>query len=273
MICRRAYRAGILLCCLLGFFLLSIVLVKALSIVSFEKRTFPEKFSVSELDQFAKSGDAWAMFRLAIIYGRGDGVEQSDKTSRAWLEAAANANYQPAMNALALAYLNEGGEKNRDLGVAWLEKAASLHYGVAMFNLGAIFVNEKEYEKAKLWFERGSREGNLSSLRTLAYLYGRGQGVKKDCAEALRLLRKAIDGGDDLAPDMFHFLFRNGRDAGKVTLSAKSIVGTGEASAESTITTTGEPSFCGESGKSGDVSIEAKKILDWNIAIRTDGVP
>jgi TPR repeat protein len=235
-------------------------------------REFPEQFSANTLNEFAKNGDAWAMFRLATKFSSGDGVERNERKARDWMERAADGGYQPAMVELGLTYLAEGaGENDRAAGVAWLNKAADLHFGPAMFNLGVLSIYEKNFDKAKSWFEKGKDEGHQGSVRMLAYLYGRGDGVKKDCAEAARLLKTAANAGDALAPDMFHFLFRNGRGGGGIKFEAPGIVGAAKAGGRSVLNLVGESSFCGTPGQGGKVVVDTKSISNWNVEIQTGG--
>ncbi|MET3910199.1 hypothetical protein ABID59_004556 [Bradyrhizobium sp. S3.3.6] len=255
---------------LLGSVFASAALASVLPPSAVRARDFPERFSINSLEQFTKAGDTWAMFNLAMKYTFGDGAERDVQKAREWMERAADGGYQPAMVELGVGYLIEGtGKDDRETGIAWLKKAADLHFGPAMFNLGIVAIHEKDFDGAKSWFEKGKDEGHLGSLRMLAYLYGRGEGGKKDCAEAARLLKTAANAGDSLAPDMFHFLFRNGRGGGGITFQSRAIVGAAKEGRGSVFNLAGESSFCGTPGKGADVVVDTKSISNWNVEIHT----
>lgn len=62
---------------------------------------------------------------LAMMFGTGRGVQQSDENAIAWLRKSAKLNYPKAQIALGMAYEKGFGvEKNHFAAIKWYQKAA-----------------------------------------------------------------------------------------------------------------------------------------------------
>ena len=57
----------------------------------------------------------------------------------------------------------------------------------------------QHYGLAAWWYERAAKQNHSTALNNLAMLYEHGKGVPKNHKEALRLLRLAMDAGNETA--------------------------------------------------------------------------
>lgn len=108
----------------------------------------------------ALAGDALAQFELAEAYDFARGVAQDQKEALRWYEAAATQGLAAAQN-----------------------------------STGSILLAQKKYAEAFSWFEKASKQNNVQSINSLAYLYDTGQGVKQDRSKSLVLYTQAANMG------------------------------------------------------------------------------
>ena len=91
------------------------------------------------LAQAARAGIPEAIYDLAGLYRRGEGVAQDDARALALYRKAAALGFAPAMNALAYMHaLGRGTRRDRDRARDWLEKAARMGDRLAERNLDAL---------------------------------------------------------------------------------------------------------------------------------------
>lgn len=83
-----------------------------------------------------------------------------------------------------------------------LKELADAGNAEAQYELGGFYhwgkVTAADFTKARQWYERAARQGNVDAMLGLAVIYGHGQGVPKDTAAAYRWL--VLASGQHLAP-------------------------------------------------------------------------
>ena len=91
------------------------------------------------LQEAAQQGVVEALYNLAGLYRRGEGVPQNDAQALTLYRKAATQGFAPAMNALAYMYaLGRGTRRDLARARAWLEKAAEAGDALARRNLDAL---------------------------------------------------------------------------------------------------------------------------------------
>lgn len=107
------------------------------------------------LRQAAQGKDRDAQYRLALLYGTGEGVPKDERLAMQWLRRAAGQRQPEAQYLLAAAY-------------------ARGQYGL-----------KRDDEEAARWLRRSARQGNVEAQYALANAYAEGRGVPYDPNEAL----------------------------------------------------------------------------------------
>ena len=99
-------------------------------------------------------------------------------------------------NNIGISYrFGQGVEKNIDTALEWFTKSAEKDHAGAQYEAGAIHYDEGRYEEAFQWFTKSAAQGDTDATLDLGECYEKGNGVKKDISEALKLYGKAIEKG------------------------------------------------------------------------------
>ena len=156
--------------------------------------------NLDELKQKAEAGDIAAMFRLAVMYFDGDGVDVDKSEARKWWEKAAERGYARAMTYLGLMYyVGDGVKENKNKARKLWEKAAELNNAYAMFFLGMMYFYgdgvEVDKGRASEWWEKAAKLGNVQAYIGFTVLSAINIDPKKQKAllEGLLKLHDAID--------------------------------------------------------------------------------
>ena len=64
-----------------------------------------------------------------------------------------------------------------------------------MYQLGRVLDKQGASTQALSWYRKAADSGYLEAMNNLGIMYTNGRGVRRDDTEALRLFRKAVDGG------------------------------------------------------------------------------
>jgi hypothetical protein len=84
-----------------------------------------------------------------------------------------------------------------------LKELAEAGNAEAQYELGGFYhwgkVTAADFTKARTWYERAARQGNVDAMLGLAVIYGHGQGVPQDKAVSYRWL--VLASSQHLAPD------------------------------------------------------------------------
>ena len=125
----------------------------------------PNAADVKKAQRAAAQGLAPAQFRLALMYDRGWGVQQSDIKA-----------------------------------VRWLRKAAEQGLAEAQYNLGSRYESgqgvTQDHAEAASWFRKAAEQGSVNAQKNLGATYGLGQGVPGSYSEAYVWSSIAAESGD-----------------------------------------------------------------------------
>ncbi len=144
----------------------------------------------------AESGDAEAMYSLAVIY---KDVAPDYEEYCKWLHKAAEGGHAEAQFQLAVQYLFRAPDSESQeywrLSAEWFRKAAEQGHAEAQCNLGVRYfcgqgVPESASEAAK-WYRKAAEQGNAQAQFFLGDLYAEGEGVPQSFTEAEKWYRKA----------------------------------------------------------------------------------
>jgi len=183
------------------------------------------------------NGDKDAMFRLAYSYGArknytaaikwykksqeysswngtmynlGNAYSSNKQYKNAiyWYKKAIKSGYKDAYFSLAYAYDILGNTKN---AIKWYKKSANTNGEVvAMYNLGILYNNQRDYSKAKYWYEKASKKGYASAIGNLAVMYDNGDGVVEDNYKAFNLYLRAAKLGNKIAMNNLATMYETG---------------------------------------------------------------
>ena len=89
------------------------------------------------------------MFNLAVLYSKGEGVEQDEKKAASLYQKAAENGHYPSQSRLGYMYAHgQGVKKDRVLAYVWLTLAAQHGIGTALNALESVVKNMSSEEKA-----------------------------------------------------------------------------------------------------------------------------
>lgn len=154
----------------------------------------------------ANAGDSYSMNRLALMYDRGEHVDQDFYEAFDWYMKAAEAGLPAAMSNVASMYrLGEGVGQDYDAAMEWFRKAADNDYSYALYAIGELYLGghgvAKDATEAAAWYQRAADAGEPNGQWALALRYLYGDGVAMDSRKAGDLAYLALVNGLDLALD------------------------------------------------------------------------
>ena len=147
----------------------------------------PEKLPLSAywFTKSAEQGDADAEWRLAGLFGAGEGVTQDNRSALYWIEKAAEDGQVQAQWTLGMNYRD-----GRDVG--------------------------RDQRRAFDWFMRAAKQGDVDSQVSVAQVYEEGDVVPQDYMLAATWYKKAAEhvpdwGGARVARNSLGLLYMDGR--------------------------------------------------------------
>lgn len=149
----------------------------------------------------AESGDAKALYDLAVLHDTGyDSIPVDSVRSTVLYRLSAQKGYGPAQNYLGFRYFNgESVRQDVDSALYWLAKAAGNGDIKAANNLGFLLANSeyvtKDYPQALMWLGRAADAGLPSAKANLADMLRQGLGTAPDTIRATQLYTEAIAEG------------------------------------------------------------------------------
>jgi len=163
----------------------------------------------------AEAGSAMAMCSLGDRLIEGLGVQKIVHEGYLWYRNASRADPGVILHkaeegsAVAMYYLGERlvEEGRIKQAVSWFQKAGERGVVRAMNRLGAIFRDgldpvPQDISQSVFWYERAVDEGDREAIVTLAELYLKGEGIKKDIPRALEWFERATEAGGSLAEEV-----------------------------------------------------------------------
>jgi len=169
-----------------------------------------DKITVIDLfKESIKNGNEFSMYSLGKIFDDGNKVDRDYLVAYDYYRMAAEHNHPDAQAALGWMYESgHGVPRDYYKSAYWYGLAAKNNQVGAIRNLGTLYMNgngvECNKEKGfslymKAYSLRESDESDPRLLYFIANSYEFGNGVNKDCQEAIRWYERARDAGDDLA--------------------------------------------------------------------------
>lgn len=153
----------------------------------------------------AQEGVDAAQFNLGVLYetGRGGNKDYAE-AARLYREAAMQGLSHAQFNLGVMYHEGRGVKRDYSEAMQWFQKAASQGVWQAKYNIGRMYYDgygvKKDYQEAAKWFrDAASLEDATDAQVGLAWLYIYGRGVPQSYPEALVLLQKAADHGDQQA--------------------------------------------------------------------------
>ncbi|CAM0137443.1 hypothetical protein VKS41_003195 [Umbelopsis sp. WA50703] len=149
----------------------------------------------------ANSGDVDGEFQVALMLSNGHGVSVNRKEAFEWYTKAASKGHKTAQFSLGLFYSKglEGIPLDLSKAQVLFQKAATQDLPVAINALSKLLMKQKKFEEAIPWLQKGSDFGDITSMRELAILYGKGVGVEQDKRAAFKLLETCAKAKDTQA--------------------------------------------------------------------------
>lgn len=166
-----------------------------------------DKLTVIQLyKESIKNGNEVSMYNLGKIFDDGNKVDRDYLVAYDYYRMAAEHNYPDAQAELGWMYeKGHGVPQDYYKSSYWYNLAAKNNHLVAMVNLGNHYMNGNGVECNKekgfsLYMRAYALRKNDESIPTLLYLiansYELGNGVARDCQEAIRWYERARDAGN-----------------------------------------------------------------------------
>jgi TPR repeat protein len=150
----------------------------------------------AELEQKAKSGDAFAQRDLAVCYYMGNGVTKNLEMAEYWWKSAADKGVIDACRGLFAMYL---AKQEFSAALPYAEKLAGHGGADAAYNIGVMYSKgngvPKDDAKAVEWYTKAAELCNGQYRNWLGVLYFNGNMVRKDEAEAAKWFKRAAAQG------------------------------------------------------------------------------
>ena len=120
--------------------------------------------ALKEWKPLAEHGDASAQYNLGVMYEKGQGVPQNDKTAVKWYRLAAEQGDADAQNNLGVMYdKGKGVPQNDKTAVKWYKLAAEQGDATAQTNLGIKYFIGKgvvqDYVRSHMWLSIAASQG------------------------------------------------------------------------------------------------------------------
>jgi TPR repeat protein len=175
------------------------------------QRLYGQKISQTEakqkinewLTKGAEGGRPRAMYLLGMACKEGWSGEVQPARAVEWWTKGARAGLPRCYLELGAAYEEgwgvEKSDNNLKQAVSYYEMAAAKGLDEAMLRLAMICNNNKDFEKTFAWFLKAAEAGNVKGMRMVGADYKRGVGVEQNGTEAVRWLKSAAEGGDNVA--------------------------------------------------------------------------
>lgn len=149
------------------------------------------------VEQRAIDGDAKAQYLLSVMYFKGEGVPQNDKSAVEWLQKASAQEYPAALFQLGNCYENGiGVKKDKSKAFLWYSRAASRNVPEAFVSLAHCYKQgigtEMSIEKAISYYEKAAQLGMGDAFKELGDYYYEGKGEEKNIVKALDYYLQAI---------------------------------------------------------------------------------
>jgi hypothetical protein len=160
--------------------------------------------AVERLIRAARSGRAYAQYRLGRLYQDGDTVDKDILQAVIWFSAAAERGNSYAAYALGKLYLTgENAPKDIKKALRWLQRSADLGNEYAQYRLGVLYLAgediPKDVDKAVEYLTASAQQGNQYAQYQLGKLHLLDKEVERDEDTAIRWLSQSAEQGNEYA--------------------------------------------------------------------------
>ncbi|MFT9075991.1 relaxase MobL [Ethanoligenens sp.] len=140
----------------------------------------------------AEDGNAYANYRVAMMYEKGNGVPQDDQKYQDYLREAAYLGHTQSMYLLGQKLINST-ISNFDEGIRCLEMAADKGHGKAASTLGQSYLSAGDNETAFTYMRRAAELGDRPATYMLGKMYRDGIGTPADAKKAADYLKQGAN--------------------------------------------------------------------------------
>jgi TPR repeat protein len=173
------------------------------------RATYKNKDYAAALKEFlppAEDGDPVALFYIALMYEKSEGLPQNFPQAMILYRRAADKGFAPAQCNLGVMYETEAGSDRSYKDAAfWYRKAAEQGDASAEFNLGLMyFIGRgsdvpRNRQAAAEWYRRAAEQGHAVAQDNLGKSYEYGVGVLADLPQAYMWYSLAARAGNEKA--------------------------------------------------------------------------
>ncbi len=164
----------------------------------------------------AEQGCAKALFQMAIMYRKGQGVKQSDSEAVKYYQLAADQGNAQAQTILGYMYQHGKAVSRSDQeAMKYYRLAADQGHAEAQYRLGNMYERTRSDQEAVKYYRLAADQGYAPAQYRLGYMYQFGyEGVRSE-QEAVKYYRLAADQGYAEAQYNLGLMYRNGQVVGK----------------------------------------------------------
>lgn len=159
-------------------------------------------------------GDPQAQYFLAYMFDVGQGTGQDVSEAARWYIRSAKQGYLPAeVYAGYIFATGHGVPEDREKAIEWYSRAAEKGDDIAQNNLGSLLLESEESKEkfaAGRWFMSSALQGNANAQYNLANMYRKGEGIKRNMAEAARWYLLAALQGNMYAQNAMAYMYKEG---------------------------------------------------------------
>lgn len=181
-----------------------------------ELNKYNHNSAIPKLKKAAEMGNTNAQTLLGTLYLAGSVIERNTALGLELLTNATQQNDATAQYMLGSIYLRGDFKVKSNLKLAekYLLESANQENPTAQLTLGNAYhqgtFGEKNLEKARYWYEKSFKQGELEAMQMLGWMTLIGEGGKKDEMIGFMLISTAASQGNNGAQYMLGLLYANG---------------------------------------------------------------
>ena len=161
--------------------------IKAMRVVAFKAKEATEKFNWYY--KAAQLGDEESIKDVAIMFGAGEGNEQSDDKAEEWLAKLDEEKANEAIYAIG----------RRTNSIKWLARAAEGSTS-AMINLAEKYIDKDDFEMALTFYKKAAFAGSVEGMNRAGDIYYIGEGsIPQDYEKAFEFYQMGADEDDKMS--------------------------------------------------------------------------
>ncbi|KAJ3231459.1 hypothetical protein HDU78_007716 [Chytriomyces hyalinus] len=177
------------------------------------------KKAVELYEKAVSLGNSIGCCYLGDVYETGDdGIPIDPSKAATYFEQAVQLENDCSGAKPRLAYLYDKGigvEQSYELSLQYYLEAAKFNDSWALYQLGVKYLRgtgvDQDYTKAIEFFERAAKQNHAASICSLGYLFSKGRGCAKDLVRAAQLYQQSAALGDGTGAYNCGFVFHYGK--------------------------------------------------------------